>query len=50
MLFKFGIFWKTVLMLVGTWGFYGFFGFEMTALTLLALILSQMGAEKHFLV
>jgi hypothetical protein len=50
MLFKFGAFWKTVLILVGTWAFYGFAGFEMTALTLLALMFSRMLEENHFVI
>jgi hypothetical protein len=40
MLFKFGKFWKTMSLLIGSWIFYGIFGFEFTTITLLAWILS----------
>ena len=40
MLFKFGTFWKTIAIVVGTWIFYGIWDFEFTAITLLALILA----------
>ncbi len=40
MLFRFGIFWKTMAMIIATWTFYGIFDFEFTTITLLALILT----------
>jgi hypothetical protein len=40
MLFKFGKFWKTIAILMGTWVYYGFFGFEFTVVTILSLILA----------
>jgi hypothetical protein len=39
MLFKFGEFWKTISVVVGSWIFFGIWGFEFTAITLLACIL-----------
>ena len=40
MLFKFGKFWKTLSLVVGSWIFYGIFGFEFTAITFLSLIVA----------
>jgi|TARA_R100001163_G_scaffold21559_1_gene18351 hypothetical protein len=40
MLFKFGKFWKTISLLMGTWIFYGVFGFEFAVVTALSLILA----------
>jgi len=40
MLFKFGIFWQTTAMVVGSWIFFGIWDFEFTAITLLAWILA----------
>ena len=40
MLFKFGNFWKTISLVVGSWIVYGLCDFEFTAITLLALILA----------
>jgi len=38
-LFKFGTFWQTISILIGTWICYGLADFEFTAITLLAGIL-----------
>ena len=40
MLFKFGKFWKSLMLVIGSWIFYGFFGFEFTTITLLSLIIA----------
>jgi|TARA_R100001224_G_C3941051_1_gene122300 hypothetical protein len=40
MLFKFGKFWKTLTLMIGSWIFFGIWGFEFTTITLLALILA----------
>jgi|TARA_R110000824_G_C15183754_1_gene674024 hypothetical protein len=40
MLFKFGKFWKTLSLILGSWIIYGIFGFEFTAITLLSLIIA----------
>ena len=40
MLFKFGTFWKTIALVLGSWVFYGIWDFEFTTITLLALILA----------
>ena len=40
MLFRFGRFWQTVAIILGTWISYGIWDFEFTAITLLALILA----------
>ncbi len=50
MLFEFGIFWKTILLVLASWAFYGAFGFEMTAVTLLSLILARSLTTTHHLV
>ena len=39
MLFKFGKLWKSIILLLATWGFYLFFDFEFTVITLLSLML-----------
>jgi hypothetical protein len=50
MLFEFGVFWKTTLLLLATWAFYGVFGFEMTTVTALALILaSNLSSSRHLI-
>ena len=41
MLFKFGKFWKTLLLVCLSWGSYLFFGFEFTVVTILALVLAS---------
>jgi len=41
MLFKFGTFWKTISLIVGSWIMYGIWDFEFTAITLLALLVAQ---------
>jgi hypothetical protein len=38
MLFKFGKFWKTLCLVIGSWVFYGIWGTDLTIITLLALI------------
>tara|TARA_R110002020_G_scaffold33876_3_gene102822 strand:- start:1097 stop:1249 length:153 start_codon:yes stop_codon:yes gene_type:complete len=40
MLFKFGKFWKTMLLVISSWIFYGIFSFEFTTITLLSLIVA----------
>ena len=40
MLFKFGNFWKTIGVVIGSWIAFGMFDFEFATVTLLALILS----------
>jgi len=40
MLFKFGTFWQTISLIVGSWIVYGLCDFEFTAITLLAWILA----------
>ena len=49
MLFKFGTFWKVIILLLSTWAFYGLFGFEMSVITLLAFLLASMMKSTHFL-
>ena len=39
MLFKFGKFWKSLILVMGSWIFYGFFGFEFTTITILSLMI-----------
>ena len=39
MLFKFGKLWKSIILLLATWGFYLLFDFEFAVITLLSLIL-----------
>ena len=41
MLFKFGKFWKSVSLILGSWIIYGIWDFELTTITLLALILAS---------
>jgi len=40
MLFKFGTFWQTIGIIIGSWIMYGIFDFEFAAVTLLAWILA----------
>jgi len=40
MLFKFGKFWKTIVLVLGSWILFGIWDFEFTTITLLALILA----------
>ena len=47
MLFKFGKFWKTLFLILGSWIFYGIFNFEFTVITLLALIVSFHLKEQN---
>tara|TARA_B100001123_G_scaffold342763_1_gene389029 strand:- start:2939 stop:3091 length:153 start_codon:yes stop_codon:yes gene_type:complete len=49
MLFKFGKFWRAVLLLLSSWIFYGIFDFEFTIVTLLALLIALHTKEffKH---
>ena len=47
MLFKFGKFWKTLSLILGSWIFYGIFNFEFTVITLLALIVSVHVKEQN---
>jgi hypothetical protein len=46
MLFTFNKFWKTLLLLVGSWSAYGLWGYEFTTITLLALLLSYNIIDK----
>tara|TARA_B100000700_G_C14296239_1_gene512763 strand:- start:198 stop:341 length:144 start_codon:yes stop_codon:yes gene_type:complete len=41
MLFRFGTFWQTIGVVVGSWLMYGIFDFEFTTITFLALILAM---------
>ena len=41
MLFKFGKFWQTLSLILGSWIFYAIWGFEMTTITLLALLVAK---------
>jgi hypothetical protein len=45
MLFTFGKFWKTLLILSGAWALYGVVGYEFTVISLLALILISQGDD-----
>jgi len=40
MLFKFGFFWKSILIIIGSWIFYALWGYELTVVTLLSLLLA----------
>jgi hypothetical protein len=40
MLFKFGKFWQTVAIVLGSWVLYGIWNFEFTTITILSLILA----------
>ena len=40
MLFKFGTFWKTTCLIIGSWLLYGLWDFEFVTITLLAAILA----------
>jgi len=40
MLFKFGKFWKSLCLVLGSWVFYGIWGYELTIITLLGLIVA----------
>ena len=46
MLFKFGKFWKAVMLIVSSWITYGIFGFEFTTVTLLAIIVAFYTKES----
>jgi len=46
MLFKFGAFWRTIGVVIGSWIFFGIWGFEFTAITLLACILGTSIKES----
>jgi len=41
MLFTFNKFWKTLVLVVGSWCAYGLWGYEFIAVTLLALLLAN---------
>ena len=48
MLFEFNRFWKSVLLLVGTWTLYGVAGYEFTVVTLLtALLATKLSNTSH---
>ena len=40
MLFKFGTFWKTTALIIGSWIFYGIWDFEFTLITLVAVLIA----------
>ena len=49
MLFEFGFFWKTTLLIVLSWALYGIWGFEFTTITILAAMLALMSKKsRHF--
>ena len=50
MLFKFGFYWKFLLIVVSFWFFYAFFGFEITMITILSAILALFLKERHHIV
>ena len=50
MLFKFGFYWKFLLIVVGFWLFYALFGFETTTITILSAILALFLKERHHIV
>jgi len=50
MLFEFNRFWKSVLVLIGTWALYGLTGYEFTMVTLLAALLTtKLNATSHII-
>jgi len=49
MLFKFGKFWKSLILLSSTWALYLFFDFEFVVITLLAFILISKLDDNDFL-
>ena len=50
MLFEFNRFWKSVLVLIGTWILYGLAGYEFTMVTLLAALLTtKLNATSHII-
>jgi hypothetical protein len=40
MLFKFGFFWKSLIIVIAGWILYSIFGYEFTAITLLSLLVA----------
>ena len=50
MLFEFNRFWKSVLVLIGTWALYGLTGYEFTMVTLLATLLAaKLNNTSHII-
>ena len=50
MLFEFNRFWKSILVLVGTWALYGLTGYEFTMVTLLATLLAtKLNDTSHII-
>ena len=50
MLFEFNRFWKSVLVLIGTWALYGLTGYEFTMVTLLATLLAtKLNDTSHII-
>ena len=41
MLFSFDKFWKTLILLIGTWACYGIWDYEFCVITLLALLVAS---------
>jgi hypothetical protein len=48
MLFEFGFFWKTILLVVLSWTLYGIWGFEFTAVTTMAVMLALMSQKRSY--
>jgi hypothetical protein len=48
MLFKFGYFWKSVLLILFAWLTYGLLGFEFATVTLLAVIVAFQVRSINF--
>ena len=40
MLFSFDKFWKTIILLIGSWICYGIWGYEFCVITLLAILIA----------
>jgi hypothetical protein len=45
MLFTFNKFWKTLLIVISSWGLYAISGYEFVIVTLLALILGHIAIK-----
>ena len=50
MLFRFGTFWKSLLIVLSSWCMYGFFGYEITITTLLAVLVCLNLKDTHHLI
>lgn len=49
MLFKFGFFWKSILTILLSWVAWVTIGYELTMITMIALIISIITKDKHYL-